>query len=96
MSLLSSISSRKNVVSLPNGVFAHVIFVWEEVCWTYHTHNPVISFIQSPIMKLIGIMLAIYVQRKIYTISTQWYKISCGGLFTMFMNLFSHVGQQKN
>ncbi|KAM1275708.1 hypothetical protein ACFX13_026096 [Malus domestica] len=68
-------------------------------------------------MKLIGIMLAIYMQRlvrnicvlcffqlpcikvpclKIYTISTQWYKISCGGLFTMFMNLFSHVGQQKN
>lgn len=30
---------RKNVVSLSNGISANVIFVWQEVCWTYHSHN---------------------------------------------------------
>lgn len=34
-------SYRKDVVSLSNGVFAHVIFIWEEVCWSFNTHHPI-------------------------------------------------------
>ena len=30
---------RKDVVSLPNGVFAHVLFIWEKICPSYHIHN---------------------------------------------------------
>ena len=33
--------NRKDVVSLPNGVFAHVLFIWEKICRSYHVHNPV-------------------------------------------------------
>ncbi|RVW42851.1 Cycloartenol Synthase [Vitis vinifera] len=29
----------RDVVSLPNGVFAHVVHIWEEVCWSNYTHN---------------------------------------------------------
>ncbi|TYH74698.1 hypothetical protein ES332_D05G419700v1 [Gossypium tomentosum] len=34
---------RKNVVSLSNGVSANVVFVWEEVCGSYHTHNSILE-----------------------------------------------------
>ena len=36
---LQIIMYRTDVVSLPDGVFAHVILVWEEVCWSNYTNN---------------------------------------------------------
>ena len=33
--------NRKDVESLPNGVFAHVLFIWEKICRSYHIHNPI-------------------------------------------------------
>lgn len=30
---------RKDVVSLPNGLFANVLLIWKEVCWPNHTNS---------------------------------------------------------
>lgn len=32
-------SYRKDVVSLPDGLFANVLLIWKEVCWPNHTDN---------------------------------------------------------
>lgn len=31
--------NRKDVVSLSDGLFANVILIWQEVCWSNHTNN---------------------------------------------------------